>query len=449
MSLKSWLPIAADCHFSLSNIPFGIISTKAKTRPRPAIAIGDFALDLDAFTSQNGFSALSMIQPHQHVFSDSTLNAFAELGRPMHTAVRKYLQSVFLLETPFPNVLKDNKSLQDASLIHLKDVTNHLPMQIGDYTDFYAGLNHAFTVGELFRGAANALQPNYKHLPVGYHGRASSIVVSGEPIRRPNGQILQNPTAEVKTPILSACKKLDIELELGAFICKNNKMGEPIPIQEAESYIFGVVLLNDWSARDIQAWEYVPLGPFTAKNFASTISPWIVLSDALEPYRARGLETDTSVLDYLKEDNEKNVYDIKLEVDLKSKQKSRIRIPMTLTMNDTAASGNVTTISRTTGRNLLFSFNQMLTHHSITGCPMRVGDLLGSGTISGKEASERGSLLEQNRNSKTVIKLEGGEERVFLEDGDEITLKGWCMGEDGAKVGFGECSGTILPAPSI
>lgn len=319
MSLKSWISIAADCHFSLANIPFGIISTQTRPTPRPAVAIGEYALDLDLFTSHNGFSALSLIQPHQHVFSNTTLNAFAELGRPMHSAVRKYLQSIFLESTPFPDVLKNNTSVQEACLIPLKDIKNHVPMQIGDYTDFYAGLNHAFTVGELFRGAANALQPNYKHLPVGYHGRASSIVVSGTPVRRPLGQILEDPTAEVKKPILSACRKLDLELELGAFICKNNAMGEPIPIDEAEDYIFGVVLLNDWSARDIQAWEYVPLGPFTSKNFASSISPWVVLSDALEPYRTSGLDSDVEVLDYLKEKNKKSVYDIKLEVALKSK----------------------------------------------------------------------------------------------------------------------------------
>ncbi|TIA55394.1 Fumarylacetoacetase [Aureobasidium pullulans] len=431
MALKSWLSIAADCHFSLANIPFGIISTRTRPTPRPAIAIGDYALDLDQFSTHNGFAALSVIQPHQHVFSDTTLNAFAGLGRPMHTAVRKYLQSVFLETTPFPDILKDNTSVQEACLIPLKDVKNHVPMQIGDYTDFYAGLNHAFTVGELFRGASNALQPNYKHLPVGYHGRASSIVVSGTPVRRPLGQILEDPTAEIKKPILSACRKLDIELELGAFICKNNNMGEPIPIDEAPDYIFGVVLLNDWSARDIQAWEYVPLGPFTAKNFASSISPWVVLTDTLEPYRTSGLDNDVEVLDYLKEKSKNNVYDIKLEVELRT------------------SSGATTTISRTSGRNLLFSFNQMLTHHSITGCPMRIGDMLGSGTISGTEASERGSLLEQNRNSKTVIKLEGGEQRVFLEDGDEVTIRGVCIGEDGLRVGFGECKGNIIPAVSI
>lgn len=319
MTARSWLPISPKSHFSLANIPFGVISSPDRPKRVPAIAIGDYALDLAEFTAQNGFSALSIIQPHQAVFSAPTLNAFAALGKPIHSAVRKYLQSVLLDSTPFPHVLKDNKALQDSALLPLKDVTNHLPMTIGDYTDFYAGLNHAFNVGVLFRGAANALQPNYKHLPVGYHGRASSVVISGTPIRRPNGQISSNATAEPKRPTFSACQKLDIELELGAFLCKSNPMGEPIPIDQAEDYIFGLVLLNDWSARDIQAWEYVPLGPFNSKNFGTTISPWIVLTEALEPHRAKGLENDTELLPYLEQKNEKNVYDINLEVDLKSK----------------------------------------------------------------------------------------------------------------------------------
>lgn len=319
MALNSWLTIPAKSHFSLANIPFGIISTAATPKPHPAIAIGDYALDLKLFAAHNGFSALSVIQPHQSVFSSPTLNEFAALGKPIHSAVRKYIQSVFLEATPFPDVLKDNKQLQETSLVPLKEITTHLPMKIGDYTDFYAGLNHAFNVGVLFRGAANALQPNYKHLPVGYHGRASSVVVSGTPIRRPNGQILSNSAADPKIPAFSACQKLDIELELGAFLCKGSTMGEPIPISEAEDHIFGLVLLNDWSARDIQAWEYVPLGPFNSKNFGSTISPWVVLTEALEPFKTRGLENDTELLPYLRESNEKNVFDIKLEVDLKSR----------------------------------------------------------------------------------------------------------------------------------
>lgn len=426
-SLKSWLSIPAKSPFSIANIPFGIVSHARSPKPHPAVAIGDYALDLEIFTAQNGFSDLSVVQPHQSVFSETTLNSFAALGKPMHSAVRKYIQSVLLESTPFPHVLKDNKKLQDEALIPLKDVKNHLPMQIGDYTDFYAGLNHAFNLGVMFRGPANALQPNYKHLPVGYHGRASSVVVSGTPVRRPTGQILQNPAAETKVPILSPCKKLDIELELGAFLCKGNEMGNNIPLSEADDYIFGVVLLNDWSARDIQAWEYVPLGPFNAKNFASTISPWIVLTEALEPFKTHGLENDTKVLPYLDEHGAKNIYDINLEVDLTTK------------------SGKTSTISRTKGSNLLFSFQQMLAHHSITGCPMNVGDMLGTGTISGKGPEERGSLIEQSENGKNPISVQG-EQRTFLEDGDSITMRGWCGETEGGLVGFGDCEGTILAA---
>ena len=316
--MKSWLPISPQSHFSLANIPFGIISTKSKHRHVPAIAIGNYVLDLSEFASQNGFSSLPSVHPHEEVFSSPTLNAFAALGKSIHTAVRIYLQSVFLDATPFPKVLKENRSLRDAALIPSEDAIMHLPMTIGDYTDFYAGMNHAFNVGVLFRGAANALQPNYKHLPVGYHGRASSVVVSGTPIRRPNGQILTQQSADVKVPSFSACQKLDIELELGAFLCRGSNMGDPVSVDDAESYIFGLVLLNDWSARDIQAWEYVPLGPFNSKNFGTTISPWVVLTDALEPYRTQGLENDVDLLPYLREDKVRNMYDIKLEVDLKS-----------------------------------------------------------------------------------------------------------------------------------
>ena len=428
MSLKSWLPIPNGSHFSLANIPFGIISTPASPKRRPAIAIGDYALDLEAFTANNGFSACSIIQPHQAVFSEPTLNAFAALGRPVHNVVRKYIQSVFLESTLQSDILRSDATLQKKVLIPLIDVQNHLPMQIGDYTDFYAGRNHAFNVGSMFRGKDNALQPNYNHLPVGYHGRASSVVVSGNSIRRPQGQILENPAATSKQPIFSSCKKLDIELELGAFVCKSNKMGEPVPINEAEERLFGVVLMNDWSARDIQAWEYVPLGPFNAKNFGTTISPWVVLADALEPYLVKGLPHDVELLPYLKEKREKNMYDIKLEIDL------------------TTNSGKTTTITKTSSRNLLFSFPQMLAHHSITGCPMNVGDLLGSGTISGTEPNERGALIEQTWNGRDPIHLEGGEERVFLEDGDTITIRGVCGGDGENLVGFGECTGMIEPA---
>jgi len=318
MALDSWFQISPTSQFSLANIPFGIISHASSPHPHPAIAIGDHALDLELFTAANGFSSLSIIQPHQHVFSAPTLNPFAALGRPLHSAVRKYIQSILLASGPFPDILANKPELQKQCLIPLSAVTMHLPMQIGDYTDFYAGLHHAFRVGELFRGAANALQPNYMHLPVGYHGRASSIVVSGTPIRRPNGQILRDPKAEVKQPVLAPSEKLDIELELGAFVCKANELGTPIGVKEAGDYLFGVVLLNDWSARDIQAWEYVPLGPFNGKNFGTSISPWVVLMEALEPFRAKGIERKTDVLPYL-QGRDDGVFDIGLEIDIRSR----------------------------------------------------------------------------------------------------------------------------------
>ena len=318
MTTQSWLYDFPNAEFSLANIPFGIITTAESKTPRPAVAIGDHALDLDVFALKGGFSKLASVQDHLSVFSQPTLNAFAALGRPIHRDVRKYLQKVFAEPTEYPDILKDDELLQNEALIYLDKVITHLPMQIGDYTDFYAGRNHAYNVGVLFRGPDAALQPNYSHLPVGYHGRASSVVVSDTPIRRPCGQILENGSAELKLPVYAPCRRLDFELELGAFVCKSNRMGEPVPIAEAEEYLFGFVLLNDWSARDIQAWEYVPLGPFNAKNFGTTISPWVVLADALEPSRCKGLENKTELLPYLREDKQENMYKIDLEVYIKS-----------------------------------------------------------------------------------------------------------------------------------
>jgi fumarylacetoacetase len=379
-----------------------------------------------------GFSQLPSIEQHIHVFSQPTLNEFAALGRPVHRQVREYLQSIFREDTPHPELLKSNSELQRTALFPRKDVTNHLPLRIGDYTDFYAGLNHAFNVGVLFRGADNALQPNYKHLPVAYHSRASSVVVSGTPVRRPNGQILANPAATPKVPIFSPCKRLDIELELAVFVAKGNKLGDPIPIDQAEDHLFGVVLMNDWSARDIQAWEYVPLGPFNAKNFATTITPWVVLMDALEAFRTTGLDGGNrdSLLPYLREKTPENVYGIELEFEL------------------TNSGGSPTIVSRTNSRNLLYSFPQMLAHHSVTGCNMNPGDLLGSGTISGSQQGEHGSLLECTDGGKQPIKLADGTERVFLQDGDRVVLRGRC-GKEGSFVGFGDCTATILPAHPI
>lgn len=310
--MSSWLDIAPDSHFSLANIPFGIISTQKDSSRRPAVAIGNYALDLKAFAEAGSFSSITK---DTSPFTQPTLNSFAALGRPHHRTVRQFLQDVFSSETKHADLLKDNTSLREKALIPLSEVQNHLPMAIGDYTDFYASTNHAYNVGVLFRGPANALQPNYKHLPVAYHGRASSVVVSGTPIRRPWGQILRDPKAEVKVPALAPCEKLDLELEMGMLVCQPNDMGKPIPVAEAEQHIFGYVLMNDWSARDLQAWEYVPLGPFTAKNLGTSISPWVVLADAAIP-KTTGLPNENELLSYLKESGDKNFLDINLEVDL-------------------------------------------------------------------------------------------------------------------------------------
>ena len=316
---QSWLPIPRNSHFSLSNIPFGIITTSESDTPHPAIAIGDYALDLAVFAAQGGFTGLPSIEPHVTVFTQPSLNAFAALGRPIHRSVRSYLQSILSDQTPHPEILKENKQSQQLALFPLSQVQVHLPLQIGDYTDFYAGLNHAYNVGVLFRGPDNALQPNYTHLPVGYHGRASSVVVSGTPIRRPWGQILDSPSADPKVPTFAPSRRLDIELELGAFVCKSNALGEPIPLAVAEKEaIFGFVLMNDWSARDVQAWEYVPLGPFNSKNFGTSISAWVVLTDALERFRTEGLPNNTDLQRYLKSTSGKGAYDIDLKVSITS-----------------------------------------------------------------------------------------------------------------------------------
>ncbi|TEA14123.1 Fumarylacetoacetase [Colletotrichum sidae] len=288
--MKSWLAIPPRSHFSLHNIPFG-------------------------FTSRGGFSKADGVQPDQlSAFSQPTLNAFAELGRPVHRTIRSYLQEIFQEKKLHPEVLKENAALRKAALLPKSETTSHLPFAIGDYTDFFAGRNHAHNVGTLFRGPANALQPNYNHLPVAYHGRASSVVVSGTPLRRPWGQALPGPDAT--EPVFRPCARLDIELEMGMYVCRPNELGRPISVKDAEEYIFGYVLMNDWSARDIQQWEYVPLGPFNAKNFGTTISPWVVLADALEPFRTKGLENEVRLQSYLREERPDNVFDIKLEVAL-------------------------------------------------------------------------------------------------------------------------------------
>ena len=317
---STWVPdVSPETDFSLANIPFGIITTREKQTPRAAVAIGSYALDLEAIASHPDFPTLfPSVGNYREVFSQPSLNAFAALGRPVHREARRGIQDLLSQDTSNPQFLRDNEKLRKKALVPQSEAEMLLPMHIGDYTDFYAGYHHAFAVGAMFRGPENALQPNYTHLPVGYHGRSSSIVVSGTPVVRPVGQILLDPAAVPKQPITDSSRRLDIELELGCFISRPNGLGKSVSIEEAEDHIFGYVLMNDWSARDIQSWEYVPLGPFNGKNFATTISPWVVLADALEPFRTAGIENKTPLQEYLREKRKDNILDIRLEVDLTS-----------------------------------------------------------------------------------------------------------------------------------
>ncbi|KAH8886242.1 fumarylacetoacetase [Thozetella sp. PMI_491] len=426
----SWLDIPKGSHFSRANIPFGIVTTPLSTEKHAAVAIGDHALSLHEFANHDGFAKLEGFSPAlAATFLQTSLNGFAALGQEVHGKVRAYLQDVFAKDTPYPSLLRDNVEAQRASLFQREQVTVHLPMKIGGYTDFFAGKNHAYNCGCIFRDPAKALQPNYLHLPVAYNSRASSVMPSGTDVRRPLGQFLDTPSGPESS--FGPCRHLDIELELGALLCKGNKLGEPIDVNEAEKCIFGFVLLNDWSARDIQAWEAVPLGPFNAKTFATTISPWVVLKDALESFRVPGMANETKLHPYLQESHEENVYDIHLEVEL------------------TTIDGHTAILSRTNGRNLVFSFAQMIAHHTIGGCSLQVGDLLGSGTISGTEPGTLGSLLEASNGGKKAFTLSSEIKRTFLEDGDRVTIRGWCGDKDMELVGFGDCTGTILPAPRL
>lgn len=326
-SSKTWVPgVDPDSDFSLANIPFGIVTTSSDDTPHAATAIGSHVLDLKVLSQENGFTKIfPILEGHSHVLSNPSLNAFAALGRAVHSQVRTTIQDLLSEGTTHPAFLKDNTELREKALIPLVKVKLHLPMEIGDYTDFYAGYHHAYGVGAMWRGPDAALQPNYLHLPVGYHGRASSIVVSGTPIVRPTGQIRPDPGSEAV--IVAPCRRLDIELELGCFVARGNAMGTSIGVDSAEAeHVFGYVLVNDWSARDIQNWEYVPLGPFNGKNFATTISPWVVTPDALEAFKVKGIEVEgrPKVQDYLREKKDDNVFDINCQIDLTSKCLPRV-----------------------------------------------------------------------------------------------------------------------------
>ena len=417
--LTSWIESAnsATHPFPLNNLPYGVFSRDGGN-PVCGVAIGDMVLDLSVLEAEN----LIPITPDGPVFDLPFLNEFMELGQGAWAELRARLTD--LLAVGGDGALAGNPDLIARALVPAEDVTMHLPFVVAEYTDFYAGKQHAINVGTMFRGAENALPPNWLHIPIGYNGRASSVVVSGTDLHRPLGQ-LKPPTAEV--PHFGPSRRMDIELELGAVVGTGSILGEPITTAEADEMIFGYVLLNDWSSRDIQAWEYQPLGPFQGKAFGTSISPWVVTKAALEPFRCETPPREKELLPYLHE-SKPGLYDIELEVTMQPQGADR-----------------PTTICRTNYNRMYYSAAQQLTHHAVGGCEMTTGDLLGSGTISGPDKSEFGSLLEKCWGGKEPFTLDSGEERTFIEDYDRLTLKGQAKG-DGYTIGFGECTGRILPA---
>src|SRR5680860_500893 len=411
-NMTSWVDIPQDSDFSIYNLPFGIFSVGNRDK-KIGIAIGDQIVDVYAIAKQGYFDELKI---GKEVFVTDYLNDFINLGKPVTTQVRLKVQD--LLSNKKPSSLDETQILASQS-----DAQMHLPVQIGDYTDFYSSIEHATNVGKMFRDPENALLPNWKHLPVGYHGRSSSILISGQNIHRPKGQVL---LPDAKAPVFQASSRVDFELEMGFIIGKNSRIGECITTSDAEDYIFGKVLFNDWSARDIQKWEYVPLGPFLGKSFASSISPWIVTLEALEPFKVQGPEQDPQVLPYLTYNGQKN-YDIYLEVGIKPKHDEE----------------NI--VSRSNFKYMYWNMAQQLAHHTCNGCNMKVGDLLASGTISGKEANSYGSMLELAWGGKKPITLSNGEKRKFIEDFDTVIMRGYCE-KDTVRVGFGEVRAQVLPA---
>jgi len=413
---KSWLPVVEGCDFPIQNIPFGVFITRDDIITI-GTRIGEYAIDLGAFHQLGYFNGIPLTDD---IFMQDSLNDFIADGRKTWRLVRNRIAEVFDKENP---TLRDNEKHKEIIIFDVNEVEMLLPIDVGDYTDFYSSKEHATNVGTMFRGKDNALMPNWLHIPVGYHGRSSSIVVSGTNIRRPYGQTLPNGATE---PIFGPSKRLDMELETAFITTSANDFGKTINANEAEEYIFGMVLLNDWSARDIQKWEYVPLGPFLSKNFASTISPWIVTLDALEPFRCESPKQEIEPLPYLQLKNTTNSFDIKLEVTLETEN------------------GDLNTLSTSNFKYLYWTMAQQLAHHTVNGCNVRAGDLMGSGTISGPSEDSYGSLLELTWGGKKPITLKDGSTRTFLNDGDNLILRGYCENNNG-RIGFGKCTGKILP----
>jgi len=430
-NLKSFIDGSADSDFPIQNLPYCAFTRPDEDKPRIGVRIGEMMLDLKVLEHAGFFKDTELGETH--VFCKWALNQFMAQGRAAWSSARARISELLRHDNP---ALRDNAELRERALLPIDRVELCMPVEIGDYTDFYSSKYHAFNVGSMFRGPENALMPNYTWIPVGYHGRASSVVLSGTPIRRPRGQTKAD---EADAPKFGPTRLLDFELEMGFFTGPGNKLGEPIPIDRAAEHIFGMVIVNDWSARDIQKWEYVPLGPFLAKNFATTISPYVVPLEALEPFACDAPEPDHPPLDYLRQPSRRQAgsasavssgrtFDIQLEVVL-----------------ETAKTGGERVLSRSNFKHLYWTMAQQLAHHSVTGCNVRPGDLLASGTISGPTPDSYGSMLELAWRGAKPIELENGELRRFIDDGDTVTMRASCEGA-GYRIGFGECRGRVEPA---
>jgi fumarylacetoacetase len=421
MPLRSFIEVDPDSHFPLENLPFGVFKPCAGPA-RIGVALGEYVVDLAELERAGLLKDLPPESPNRTgiaaAITRDSLNEFLSLGWPAWREVRERLQHLLAAETP---TLRDDAALRERVFHRQRDVTMQLPARIGNYTDFYSSYHHAHNVGTMLRGPENALMPNWKWLPVAYHGRASSVVISGTEVHRPRGQI-KPPDAPV--PVFGLTKSLDYELETAFLVGPGNSLGQPVPIERAIDHIFGLVLMNDWSARDIQAWEYQPLGPFLAKNFCTSISPWVVTLEALEPFRKPLPRQEPEPLPYLRSTND-FTFDIELEARLQTPNMKEPHV-----------------ITRTNFQNLYWSISQQLAHHAIGGCNLEPGDLLASGTISGPTEESRGCMLELTWRGANPLKLPNGESRKWLEDGDTLAISGWCQG-DGYSVGFGEVSGRV------
>lgn len=414
-SLRSWVEIPKNCDFPIQNLPFGIFRTPSRN-PRVGVAIGDQILDLSAVAELGYFDALQL---DKKVFSQSTLNAFIALGQSNWRKVRERVSELLDVKS---QTLQGQEAAKKNCLVPMEDAEMLLPVHIPDYTDFYSSIDHATNMGKMFRDPANALLPNWKHIPVGYHGRASSICVDGASFHRPKGQV-KAPDAEV--PSFGPTKLLDFELETGFIIGKPTTLGDSVTTEQADDHIFGMVMFNDWSARDIQAWEYVPLGPFLSKNFFSVMSPWIVTLDALEPFRVEGYVQEPKVLPYLEYTGSKNI-DIHLELSIQPE------------------GAKETIASRSNYKYMYWTMEQQLAHHTVNGCNINIGDLMASGTISGPDEGSYGSMMEITWRGTKPIKMSDGSERKFINDGDTVTIRGYAE-KDGIRIGFGNCSSKVLP----